>query len=86
MRQTILKIENVDKYFYDPIEFQVLKNISFEVQKGDIVLDIGASVGPFTYSILDKKPSHIFCIEPSPIEHPTLEKNTENILKSLTSK
>jgi 16S rRNA A1518/A1519 N6-dimethyltransferase RsmA/KsgA/DIM1 with predicted DNA glycosylase/AP lyase activity len=50
----------------------------FEVQKGDIVLDIGASVGPFTYSILDKKPSHIFCIEPSPIEHPTLEKNTEN--------
>ena len=34
MRQTILKTENIDKYFYDPIEFQVLKNISFEVQKG----------------------------------------------------
>jgi FkbM family methyltransferase len=61
----------------------------FEVQEGDIVLDVGASIGPFTYSILDKKPSHVFCIEPSPIEHPTLEKNTQEgpvtiIKKALT--
>ena len=28
----------------------------FEVEPGDIVLDVGASVGSFTYSILDKKP------------------------------
>jgi FkbM family methyltransferase len=48
----------------------------FEVQEGDIVLDVGASIGPFTYSILDKNPLKVFCIEPSPIEHPTLEKNT----------
>jgi hypothetical protein len=37
----------------------------FEVEKGDIVFDIGASLGPFTYSILDKEPSHVFCFEPS---------------------
>lgn len=50
----------------------------FEVQEGDIVLDVGASIGPFTYSILNKNPSKVICIEPSPIEHPTLEKNTQN--------
>jgi hypothetical protein len=36
----------------------------FDVEEGDIVLDIGASIGPFTYSILDKKPKNIHCIEP----------------------
>ena len=50
----------------------------FEVQEGDIVLDVGASIGPFTYSILDKNPSRVICVEPSSIEHPTLEKNTQN--------
>lgn len=40
---TILKTEGVDKYFYDPIEFQVLKNISFEVQKGEFLTMIGKS-------------------------------------------
>lgn len=43
MRQTILKTENVDKYFYDPIEFKVLKNISFEVQKGEFLSMVGKS-------------------------------------------
>jgi len=46
-----------------------------QVQEKDIVLDIGASVGPFTYSILDKKPSKVFCIEPSISEFITLTKN-----------
>jgi FkbM family methyltransferase len=48
----------------------------FEVKEGDIVLDVGASVGPFTYSILDKKPKHVFCFEPSNREFKTLVKNT----------
>ncbi len=43
MRQTILKTENIDKYFYDPIEFQDLKNISFEVQKGEFLSMVGKS-------------------------------------------
>lgn len=47
-----------------------------EVKEGDIVLDIGASVGPFTYSILEKKPKHVFCVEPSEREFRTLVKNT----------
>ncbi|HLO74417.1 MAG TPA: ABC transporter ATP-binding protein [Flavobacterium sp.] len=43
MRQTILKTENINKYFYDPIEFQVLKKISFEVQKGEFLSMVGKS-------------------------------------------
>ena len=48
----------------------------FEVEVNDIVLDVGASVGPFTYSILHKKPKHVFCFEPSEREFTTLIKNT----------
>ena len=32
----------------------------FEVEPNDIVLDVGASVGPFTYSILHKNPKQVF--------------------------
>jgi FkbM family methyltransferase len=46
-----------------------------EVSEGDTVVDVGASIGPFTYSILSKNPKQIFCIEPSPKEHKTLIKN-----------
>ena len=49
----------------------------WEVKKGDIVLDIGASVGPFSYSILDKKPKHIYCLEPSNNEFQTLQTNLD---------
>ena len=50
----------------------------FEVEEGDIVMDFGSSVGPFTYSILDKKPKHVYCFEPSPEEIETLTKNTQS--------
>ena len=48
----------------------------FGVEQGDLVLDIGASVGPFTYSILEKNPKHVFCFEPSEKEFKTLVNNT----------
>jgi FkbM family methyltransferase len=47
----------------------------FKVKENDIVMDIGASIGPFTYSILDRNPKQVYCIEPSFFEHETLEKN-----------
>jgi lipoprotein-releasing system ATP-binding protein len=40
---TILKTENIDKFFHQPTEFQVLKNIHFEVQKGEFLSMIGKS-------------------------------------------
>ena len=36
----------------------------FEVEEGDIVVDIGASVGDFLWSIKDKKPKHCWAVEP----------------------
>jgi len=50
----------------------------FTVDEGDIVMDFGASVGPFTFSILDKNPKHVYCFEPSPEEIETLTKNTQS--------
>lgn len=48
----------------------------FDVEEGDIVFDVGASVGPFTYSILHKNPFHVFCLEPSREEFKILVQNT----------
>jgi FkbM family methyltransferase len=48
----------------------------YQIKEGDIVVDIGASVGPFTCSILHKNPKHVFCLEPSEREFKTLVKNT----------
>ena len=42
-KNSILKTENIDKFFHDPTEFQVLKNIEFEVQKGEFLSMIGKS-------------------------------------------
>jgi FkbM family methyltransferase len=50
----------------------------FEVEEGDVVFDIGASLGPFTYSILKDKPSHVFAIEPSFELFKTLVLNTRH--------
>ncbi|QMU65031.1 MAG: ATP-binding cassette domain-containing protein [Flavobacteriaceae bacterium] len=38
-----ISIKNINKYFYDPVEFQVLKDISFDVHKGEFVSIIGKS-------------------------------------------
>lgn len=43
MKNIILKTENIDKYFHDPVEFQVLKHVSFEVYKGEFLTMIGKS-------------------------------------------
>lgn len=39
----ILETRNIDKFFHDPVEFQVLKKISFEVKKGEFLSMIGKS-------------------------------------------
>jgi lipoprotein-releasing system ATP-binding protein len=38
-----LKVENINKFFHTPIEFQVLKNIDFEIKKGEFLSLIGKS-------------------------------------------
>jgi lipoprotein-releasing system ATP-binding protein len=40
---TVLKATDISKYFYDPIKFQVLKELDFEVKKGEFVSIVGKS-------------------------------------------
>jgi FkbM family methyltransferase len=69
---------------YDGFKETIIKEIFedriyekyFEVEQGDVVFDVGASLGPFTYSILHKNPSHVFTFEPSFEEFKTLVLNT----------
>lgn len=39
----VLKANNLNKYFYEPEEFHVLKNVSFEVKRGEFVSIVGKS-------------------------------------------
>lgn len=49
----------------------------FRVEEGDIVFDVGASAGPFTYFIKDQNPKKVYCFEPYDKLYPTLVKNVE---------
>jgi len=42
-KQTALKAEHIVKYFYEPEKFQVLKDIGFEVEKGEFLALTGKS-------------------------------------------
>lgn len=40
---TVLKANTLNKYFYEPEEFHVLKDVSFEVERGEFVSIVGKS-------------------------------------------
>lgn len=48
-----------------------------QVKKNNIVVDIGANAGAFTYSILDRQPKQVYCLEPSSGLVTALKKNTQ---------
>jgi len=56
----------------------------FEVEKDDIVVDIGAMIGTFTYSILHKEPEHCFVVEPNITNFRTLYQNLKGKQVSFT--
>ena len=43
MKDLALSVKNISKYFHEPKTFQVLKNISFDVKKGEFLSLIGKS-------------------------------------------
>ena len=43
LNELVLKPQNIEKYFYDPIQFKVLDNVSFEVYKGEFLTLVGKS-------------------------------------------
>lgn len=47
----------------------------FQVEEGDVVVDIGASLGPFTYSILKYNPKECYVVEPLSNQIELLKKN-----------
>jgi FkbM family methyltransferase len=71
-----------NQWYIDTITNEIFSNNCYEkflnVENGDVVLDFGASIGPFTFSILNKKPKHVICIEPSLELFPTLVANTNH--------
>ena len=58
----------------------------FEVQEGDIVVDFGASNGPFPYSIKHKNPLHVYCFEPSFEQLTSLKNNLSGINHTIIPK
>lgn len=57
----------------------------YPVKPGDVVLDLGASIGPFTWSIMDKA-SKVIAVEPSKELVPLIEKNTVGYPVSIVNK
>tara|TARA_Y100000310_G_scaffold251987_1_gene258630 strand:- start:1043 stop:2752 length:1710 start_codon:yes stop_codon:yes gene_type:complete len=73
-------------YVYNEVYVDKIYERLTQVEKGDVVVDIGASFGPFTYSILHKEPSKVFCIEPSVDLLPLLTKNVKRDFVSIINK
>lgn len=46
-----------------------------KVKEDDIVVDFGASYGPFSLYVIDRCPKKLYCVEPSKTLFPTLIKN-----------
>jgi FkbM family methyltransferase len=51
----------------------------FAVEPGDVVLDVGASVGPFSWSIADAGPAQVYCVEAHPELYKTLVTNLTDV-------
>ena len=68
-----------NKWFKDIVEKEVFEQKVYEkffpVEDGDIVFDVGASVGPFSYTLEEKNPEKIYCFEPHKELFQTLTKN-----------
>lgn len=43
MSEIVLRTEHIGKYFYEPVKFKVLHDISFDVQKGEFLTMVGKS-------------------------------------------
>lgn len=66
-------------------ENKIYEKFAF-VKEGDVVVDIGANVGAFAYSIKDRLIKKIYCVEPSNGLIETLRKNLKNMPYSIINK
>ena len=72
----------IDDAFEKSVKKEIFENVIYEkihsVSEGDVVVDLGASVGPFAISILNKKPKHVYVLEPSSEMFSLLKENLKN--------
>ena len=64
--------------FQEVFSGKVYERGGVAVREGDVVLDLGASLGDFAFSIRDNKPKHIYCVEADPSLCELLEANTKS--------
>lgn len=57
----------------------------FDVQEGDVVMDIGAHVGVFSIKAIPRKPKMIVAVEPSVIRVPALKNNLKGCASVIVS-
>ena len=69
-----------NEWFKNIIEQEVFHNNVYQkfvsVKPGDVVVDMGASVGPFTYRIQEHNPAKVYCVEPHMELYQDLLRNT----------
>jgi FkbM family methyltransferase len=64
------------------IEFFSNENIYekvFKVEENDVVMDIGASLGPWSFLLKDRNIKHLYCIEPAKGQIEALKNNVKDI-------
>ncbi len=57
----------------------------YPVKEGDVVLDLGASIGPFTWKVMDRA-SKVYAVEPMIDLVPAIKKNTEGFNVEIINK
>jgi len=72
-----------NSWFLNQVEDEVFEHdvyqMIFSVDANDIVVDVGASVGPFLWKIADRDPGHVYCVEPEPSLFRTLADNAQKL-------
>jgi FkbM family methyltransferase len=68
----------LSKIINDEIFVNNIYTKHFKVKEGDVVMDIGANVGAFSFEALQKNIKHLYSIEPSSLLLPTLTKNLKS--------
>jgi FkbM family methyltransferase len=79
----------LNPWFHRVVNAEVFVDDAYErfypVEPGDIVLDVGASVGPFSWKISAKNPAHIYCLEPKKDLFRTLQLNMSRVTVPVTA-
>lgn len=81
---------SLDPHFVEIIKKEIFENRVYEkhgtVNQGDIVFDVGANCGAFTYSIMKYNPKHVYCFEPSNVLINNLGKNVSDCPVTIINK